>query len=99
MSDMKSTTETEQSKAVQAQVRSFVEKNFYVPDSFALGDDTSLLESGIVDSTGVMEIVSYLQSDFGIDVPDRDLIPDNLDSITKIGAYIRRMSAGGSSQA
>lgn len=77
---------------IRSKVRSFVEKNFYVPDSFKLGDDTSLLESGIVDSTGVMEIVSFLQSDFDIDVPDLDLVPDNLDSIGKISAYIGRMN-------
>ncbi len=77
---------------IQAKVRSFIKSNFYVPDTLKLGDDTSLLESGIVDSTGVMEIVAYLQSDFNIDVPDRDLIPDNLDSIGKISAYIERMN-------
>ena len=77
---------------IQAKVRAFVTSNFYVPDTLKLGDDTSLLESGIVDSTGVMEIVSFLQSDFNIDVPDLDLIPDNLDSIGKISAYIGRMN-------
>ena len=71
-------------------VRSFVTTNFYVPDKDALGDDASLLDQGIVDSTGVLEVVSFLESDFGITVEDAEVLPENLDSIAKIAAFVDR---------
>jgi acyl carrier protein len=71
-------------------VRKFVTTNFYVADPTALKDEQSLLEAGIVDSTGVLEIVQFLESDFGIKVEDTEIVPENVDSITRITAYIGR---------
>ena len=55
-----------------------------------LGDDTSFLEEGIIDSTGVLELVAHLQEHYGITVEDSELTPDNLDSINSISEFIGR---------
>ena len=74
----------------QEKVRQFVTTNFYVADPASLNDDQSLLETGIVDSTGVLEIVQFLETDFGIKVEDLEIVPENVDSIVRIAAFIGR---------
>jgi acyl carrier protein len=69
-------------------IREFITTNFYVADDSSLTDDTSLLESGVVDSTGVLEIISFLEERFSIKVADAEMVPDNLDSIGKIVTFI-----------
>lgn len=59
-----------------------------------LGDDDSFLEEGIIDSTGILELVAFLEENFGITVNDDELIPDNFDSINKAGVYISRKKNG-----
>ncbi len=81
---------------VQARIRSFVEQNFYVADGDRLSDETSLIRTGIVDSTGVLEIIGFLETEFGIEVDDRDAVPANLDSIARIAAFVARKTAAGS---
>lgn len=76
--------------SVTRRVREFITTNFYIPDSTRLGDGTSLLDSGVIDSTGVLEVVAFLESAFQIQVEDADLVPENLDSIEKIRAYIKK---------
>ncbi|HET9599330.1 MAG TPA: acyl carrier protein [Anaeromyxobacteraceae bacterium] len=78
---------------VQARIRHFVEQTFYVAEGDRLADDASLIRTGIVDSTGVLEIISFLESEFGIEVEDRDAVPANLDSIARIAAFVARKSA------
>ena len=72
------------------QIRSFVTSNFYVPDAASLGDATSLLDQGIIDSTGVLEVVAFLEATFGIKVEDDELLPENLDSIERLAAFVGR---------
>ena len=74
----------------QEKVRKFVTSNFYVADPSTLKDEQSLLDAGIVDSTGVLEIVQFLESDFGIKVEDTEIVPENVDSIVRITAFIGR---------
>lgn len=76
-------------------IRQFLMTNFYVADPSQLGDDTSLLDTGIVDSTGVLEVISFIETAFGIKVAEQDMIPDNLDSIAKIAAYVARTQTKG----
>ena len=73
-----------------AKVRQFITSNFYVPDPAALKDDASLLNSGIVDSTGVLEVVTFLETDFGLKVEDSEIVPENVDSIARITAFIAK---------
>ncbi len=71
-------------------IRHFVTSNFYVADPARLRDDESLLDSGIVDSTGVLEVVAFLEEEFGIHMEDTDILPENLDSIARIDAVVLR---------
>ena len=71
-------------------VRGFVTTNFYVTDPSALSDDASLLDLGIVDSTGVLELVGFLETEFGLCVGDDEIVPENLDTIRRIAAYVGR---------
>ncbi len=73
----------------KAVVRDFIVQNFLFGDDSSLTSDSlSLLDSGIMDSIGVMELVSFLEGDIGIEVPDTDLVPANLDSVDNLVAYI-----------
>lgn len=75
---------------VKQRVRDFVISNFYVADPASLGDDASLLEGGIIDSTGVLEVIGFIEEDFGIAVQDTEILPDNLDSIQRIANFVER---------
>lgn len=76
--------------ACKDQVRAFLAANFYVGDMAALRDDTSLIDKGIIDSTGVLEVVGFIEQTFGIAVDDSELLPENLDTIQGIAAYVIR---------
>ena len=72
-------------------VRRFIGENFLFRDSGeAVTPDASLLDAGIIDSTGVLELVCFLESTFGIQIADEEMLPENLDSIAAIGAYVQR---------
>lgn len=75
---------------ITSQVRRFVTSNFYVADPAALADDASLLDQGIIDSTGVLEVIGFVESTFGITVEDAEMLPENLDSIQRISAFVAR---------
>ena len=78
---------------IKERVRKFITTNFYVMDPAALSDDASLLNLGIVDSTGVLEVISFLETEFGLAVDDAEIIPENLDSIGRISAFVSRKSS------
>ena len=74
---------------IEQKIRQFIAENFLLrQDRAELSDTDSLLEAGLIDSTGVLELVGYLESEFQIAVADADIIPENLDSIRTIIAYI-----------
>jgi acyl carrier protein len=75
---------------IKEQVRAFVTSNFYVADPAALEDAASLLDGGIIDSTGVLEVIGFIEDTFGITVEDSEMLPDNLDSIERIANFIAR---------
>ena len=58
-----------------------------------LADTDSLLENGVMDSTGILELVAFLESDFSIQMSDAEIVPDNLNSIASIAAYVERKLA------
>ncbi|MER8366308.1 MAG: acyl carrier protein [Mesorhizobium sp.] len=72
------------------QIRAFLASNFYIADPESLESDTSLLDQGIVDSTGVLEVIGFIEETFGITVEDSELLPENLDSIQGIAQYVMR---------
>ncbi len=74
-------------------IRAFIVETFLFGQDDGFGADASFLEKGIIDSTGVLELVAHLESDFGIKVEDDELLPDNLDSLDAICAFIERKKA------
>ncbi len=74
-------------------VRQFIKDNFYAASSTELSDDASLLDLGIVDSTGILEVVAFLEEAFEISVDDAEMLPENLDSIQNIVAFVERKKA------
>ena len=75
---------------LKAQIREFIVENFLFGDANGLKDDSSFLDEGIMDSTGVLELVTFLEEKFSIKVEDEDLIPENLDSINNVTAYLEK---------
>jgi len=74
-------------------LRHFIVDNFLFGDQsgrFAFSDSDSLQALGIVDSTGVLELVCHIQEKYGIAVADEELVPDNLDSVDRIAHFIDR---------
>ena len=70
------------------QIRAFLASNVYVADPRALEVETSLLDQGIIDSTGVLEVIGFVEETFGITVEDSELLPENFDSIQGIARYV-----------
>jgi acyl carrier protein len=75
---------------IQEEVRKFIIHTFLFGQGDGLTDDESLLEKGILDSTGVLELVSHLESTYDFKVADDELLPDNLDSVDAISAFVGR---------
>ncbi|HEB50642.1 MAG TPA: acyl carrier protein [Desulfobulbus sp.] len=75
-------------------IRRFIFDNFlFDAGEDDLGNDDSFLEQGIIDSTGVLELVEWLEETFSISVDDEELIPENLDSVNRLAAYVARKTA------
>jgi acyl carrier protein len=72
------------------ELRQFIVENFLFGQDQNLADGTSFLENGIIDSTGVLELVAHLEAIYGIKVKDDELVPDNLDSIDAVVAFLER---------
>ena len=76
---------------LEKQIREFLLSNFYVDTQ--LNSNTSLLETGVIDSTGVLEVIGFIEETFGISVADEEMLPENLDSIEGISKYVIRKCA------
>ena len=75
---------------VQEKVRQFIIENFYVNDAATLADDASLIAAGIVDSTGMLEVITFLESQYGITIEDTEMTPENLETIGRIAGFVAR---------
>ena len=71
-------------------ITNFMIENFLFGEAEGFKDDTSFLEEGIIDSTGILELVNYLEEEFELSVDDEDLIPENLDSVKNVTAYVEK---------
>jgi acyl carrier protein len=78
---------------IESEVNTFVVTSFLAGRSLDLQPDDSLLDMGVIDSTGVLELVSYLEERFGIKVEDEEMIPDNLESIRNVARYVEKKLA------
>jgi acyl carrier protein len=74
--------------SIRDDIRGFVVDTFLFGEDEGLLDDSSFLEEGIVDSTGIMQLVSFLQEQYRVAIEDEELIPDNLDSIGRVADFV-----------
>jgi len=75
---------------IKNKIRTFIVENFLFGKDEGLEDETSFLDEGIIDSTGILELVSFMEQEFHIKVEDEELIPENLDSIKNVVAYLKK---------
>jgi acyl carrier protein len=73
---------------IKEEVLGFIRSNFMFDNGAAVEDDQSLLGSGIVDSTGILELISFLESKYGIKFRDEELVADNFDSLRSISEFV-----------
>ena len=77
-------------------LRNYILENYlFTDDQSALADDDSFLDKSIVDSTGIMEIIFFIEEEYGIKVDDEEMVPDNLDSINNLVAFVSKKSTHG----
>ncbi len=75
------------------ELRTFIVDNFLFGDAsgrFTFSNDDSFQERGIVDSTGILELVCHLQERYGVQIDDAELVPENLDSVSKVASFLER---------
>jgi acyl carrier protein len=78
------------SSSLHDQIRAFILENYlFTNDTAALGADDSLLGRGIVDSTGMLEIIFFIEEQLGVKVRDEEMIPENLDSVNRIADFVQ----------
>ncbi|MCW9024276.1 MAG: acyl carrier protein [Gammaproteobacteria bacterium] len=75
--------------SVKDKVRGYILENYlFSDDPSALADGDSFLDKGIIDSTGILEVIYFLEDEFGVSVEDDEMVPENLDSVDNIVAFI-----------
>ena len=77
-------------QAIATEVRRFVIENFLFGDDADLSDSDSFLEAAIIDSTGVLELVGFIETHYGVVVQDEELVPANLDSVEQVARFVDR---------
>jgi acyl carrier protein len=76
---------------IAQEIRSFVVANFlFGQDDGKLTDEASFLETGTIDSTGVLELVAFVEQKYGISIGDKELVPENLDSVANVSRFVAR---------
>jgi len=74
---------------IKTKLRGFIRDNFLLGNDSKLQDTDSFMEKGIVDSTGILEVVSFVEENFGFKVADEELLPENLDSVNNLVTYVK----------
>lgn len=73
---------------IQQRVKQFIIQNFYISDVTALTNDSSLITTGVVDSTGMLEVIAFLEEEYKFTIEDAEMIPANLETIDQIAAFV-----------
>jgi acyl carrier protein len=76
-------------------ITDFIIDNFLFGDDEGLKDDVSFLDGGIIDSTGILELITFLEDEFSIEIDDEEMIPENLDSINNLLAFLKKKLPAG----
>ncbi|MEJ2407461.1 MAG: acyl carrier protein [Candidatus Thiodiazotropha sp.] len=80
--------------SVEEQIRNYILENYlFTDDASALDSSDSFLDKGILDSTGILEVIYFLEDEFGIKVEDTEMVPENLDSVNNIVAFVGKKKA------
>lgn len=80
--------------STNSEIKTFILQNYlFTDDQSVLSEDDSLIQKGIVDSTGMLELVNHLEDTYGFKVADEEMVPDNLDSVANIVRFIERKRA------
>lgn len=78
----------------KAKIKNFILENYlFTDDQAAINDNDSFLEQGIIDSTGILEVIFFLEEEFGIEVADEEMVPENLDSVGNLARFVRSKTA------
>ena len=78
-------------KNIEEMIRGYIAENFlFSNNGYPYADDVSFLNEGIVDSMNVLELVMFVEKEFGTQVEDADIVPDNFDSVSRLAAFVRR---------
>jgi acyl carrier protein len=82
---------------IRSKVFEFIVANFLFGDAGKMpADEASLIENGVVDSTGILELIEFLESSFGIEVKEVETVPNNLDGVANLTRYVKeKLAAGG----
>lgn len=75
---------------IKETLKVFIVENFLFGEDDDLNDDTSFLDDGIIDSTGVLELVEFIEEQFNFKIDDEDMVPENLDSLNNLEQYISK---------
>lgn len=82
--------------SIEQQLRKFLADNFILENQGAdIDSEESLTQSGVLDSMGVLELIMYIEEEFGVRIPDEDTLPENLDSISRVVSYVSRRLTDG----
>lgn len=77
--------------STEAKIRQFILDNYlFTSDQSALANEDSFLKRGIIDSTGILEVIQFLNDEFGVAVKDEEMVPENLDSVDNLVAFVER---------
>ncbi len=75
--------------AVRKKVREYVVENLLIgEDEAGFSDEQSFLETGLIDSTGILEVIFFLENEFDLEIDDEEMVPENLDSVANIGRFV-----------
>ncbi|WP_431859535.1 phosphopantetheine-binding protein [Azospirillum sp.] len=91
--NIQSTIDPAVAPSIAKDIRSFIVESFLLGQDSGFDNSESLLESGIIDSTGIMHVVAFLEETFGVAIEDDDLVADNLDSVDRIAGFVGRKQA------
>ena len=76
-----------------AQIRGFIIANFLFGEAGSLQDDTSFMEGGIIDSTGILELIMFLENTYEIKIQPEEMLPENFDSVIRVAAFVARKTS------
>ncbi len=76
--------------SVENKIREYIAENFLFGEAEPVGQNDSFLDKGIIDSTGILEIIMFLEEEFGVKVADNEMLPENLDSVANIVQFLAR---------